>query len=157
MVNTRKNRNNMFIFGYGSLMNTASRKRTLGEHVRAYPATLKKKFGYKKRFNVITARNINEIALGIEKNKNKTTFVRGALFPVNKKHIKKLNFRERVYDKINVPHKYINTTLKLPKKTKIMMYRPKKIRHKFKKTERVYKRYKNIVNAGTMQLFGKKM
>ena len=38
-----------------------------------------------------------------------------------------------------------------------MMYRPKKIRHKFKKTERVYKRYKNIVNAGIMQLFGKKM
>jgi cation transport regulator ChaC len=147
----------MFIFGYGSLMNTASRKNTLGEHVRAYPATLKKKFGYRKRFNVITSRNINEIALGVEKNKKKTTFVRGALFPVNKKQIKKLNFRERMYDKINVPHKHINTTLKLSKKTKIMMYRPKKIRNKFKKTERVFKRYKNIVNSGTMQLFGKKM
>ena len=158
MVNTRKNRNNMFIFGYGSLMNNNSRKRTLKKNVKGYPTILRKRFGYKKKFNTIAGRHKGkEIVIGIEKNPKKTTSVRGVLFPVNKLQLNKLNKREGIYKRIYVPHKYIKSTLKLSPNSRVYTYRPIKIQSRFNKTQRIYKNYKYSVERGNMQLFGKKM
>ena len=157
MVNTRKN-HNVFIFGYGSLMNNASRKRTLKKNVKGYPTILRKKFGYKKKFNTIAGRHKGkEIVLGIEKNPKKTTTVSGVLFPVSKLQLNKLNKREGVYKRIYIPHKYIKSTLKLSPNSRVYTYRPIHIKSRFNKTQRIYKDYKNAVEKGRMQLFGKKM
>ena len=149
---------NTFIFGYGSLMNTASRKRTLKKHVPAYPTIINKKFGFSKRFNTIAATRHggNEIVLGLEKNPHKTTTVKGGLFPVTKQQENRINRREHVYKRISIPRKFINTTIKIPYGSKVYTYKSRKPRHKFNKPRRIYKDYTNRIAAGTTQLFGKK-
>jgi len=139
-------------------MNTASRKRTLKKHVPAYPAIINKKFGFRKRFNTIAATRHggNEIVLGLEKNPHKTTTVKGGLFPVTKQQSTRINRRERVYKRISIPRKFINTTIKIPYRSKVYTYKSRKPRHKFNKTRRIYKEYTDRVAAGTTQLFGKK-
>lgn len=138
-------------------MNNASRKRTLKKNVKGYPTILRKKFGYKKKFNTIAGRHKGkEIVLGIEKNPKKTTVVRGVLFPVSKLQLNKLNKREGVYKRIYVPNKYIKSTLKLPQNSRVYTYRPIKTQSQFNKTQRIYKDYKKATDNGSMQLFGKK-
>jgi len=145
----------VFIFAYGSLVNNSSRKRTLKKHVKAYPTIISKKFGYKKAFNTIAKRNKNEIVMGIEKNKNYSTYIRGAIFSVNKDQQKKLQKREFVYNPIKIPKKYVNTNLELPKNAKVFTFKPKKTLKKISKEQKIHIRYANIIQSGMSNLFGK--
>ena len=153
MVKTSKLSYPLFIFGYGSLMSDSSRKRTLKNHVKAFPARINKKFGYKKTFNTIASRRNNEIVLGIEKNSKNTTSIYGVLFPVKKRQLAFLNDREKVYKRLKVPSSYIKTTTPIPKKSTIITYKPMKIYKKFKKSQRIYKGYKKVVNNATKKLY----
>ena len=153
---TLKNKKSpMFVFGYGSLVNDSSRKRTLKSNRKGYPAIISKKFGYKKKFNTVASTE-NHIVMGIEPNKRKTTYIRGVIFKVNKKQRNNLKKREFVYTPINIPKKYINTKYNLPNKAKVMTFKTKYILNKKSKTKKIHKSYANIIKNGMKKLFGKK-
>lgn len=145
-----------FIFAYGSLVNNASRKRTLKKHVKAYPAIISKRFGYKKAFNTIATINENEIVMGIEKNNKYSTHIRGAIFPVNKEQKKSLQKREFVYNPIKIPKKYINTNITLPDNAKVLTFKPKKTFKRFSKTKKIHVTYANRIQSGMSKMFGNK-
>jgi hypothetical protein len=97
------------IFGYGSLVNDKSRHNTISNRKtkRIIPAYIDKRFGYKKKYNVI---NRKELFLGLEESKDISKDVYGLLFDVTKKDLNKLSRRERYYKLKKIPSRYLRTS-----------------------------------------------
>ena len=90
-----------YIFGYGSLVNSLNRYRTIkikNKHI--IPAIINKDFGY--------IRTSKFPAMGIIKTKNNKKDINGLLLKVNENELKKLDTREKCYYRIRVPNKYIS-------------------------------------------------
>ena len=142
-----KTDNKIYIFGYGSLINKSSRKRTLKKRVKTEIAEIHPDYGYKKKLNTIASDNIHTV-MGIEKNSKKNTSIKGVIFPVNKRQLKELNKREIVYSKKIVPKKYIKTKLKFEKGSKVIIYKPYNVRIQNKNIN-VTKKYKKLIKNPT--------
>tara|TARA_B100001063_G_scaffold12945_2_gene10089 strand:+ start:8601 stop:9044 length:444 start_codon:yes stop_codon:yes gene_type:complete len=142
-----KSNNKIYIFGYGSLINKSSRKRTLKKKVKTEIAEIHPEYGYKKKLNTIASDNIHTV-MGIEENSKKDTSIKGVIFLVNKRQLNKLNKREIVYSKKIVPKKYIKTNMKFEKGSKVLIYKPYKVRIQNKNIN-VTKKYRKLIKNPT--------
>ncbi len=88
-----------YIFGYGSLLSSASRFQTLQEEVKAIPLTL---FGYKRSWNTRASQLGGGITfLGLEPVEN--SFCNGIVFPVDEEQFVRLAKREAGYQQVELP------------------------------------------------------
>ncbi|SPQ93769.1 Gamma-glutamylcyclotransferase AIG2-like domain-containing protein [Plasmodiophora brassicae] len=86
-----------FVFGYGSLINDASRQRTCPGSTIAYPARLS---GYRRAWRYAAE---NMTAVGVYPADRKSS-VHGVVFRVNPGHLPALDHRERHYARVRVKH-----------------------------------------------------
>jgi hypothetical protein len=96
----------IYILGYGSLVNDRSRFITLKRNSESIMSTIHKDFGYIRKWNYYN-KNINKIALGLEKHIN-GDYINGIIFNVDDNELKDLDEREIGYKRIIVPNKFIN-------------------------------------------------
>ena len=87
-------RMDLYVFGYGSLMNPMSLARTLPREHTFHPATLP---GYKRRMNL---RYKDHLFLNIVPREDSA--VDGLLIPVNENELETLKIREQGYDCVDV-------------------------------------------------------
>ena len=112
-----------YIFGYGSLVNNRSRNTTLKRNSESFTTIINKDFGYIRKWNYYD-KNINKIALGLEKNIN-GDYINGILFNVEESELVELDKREIGYERIIIPNKYIDShNLILSEKVIIYTYIP---------------------------------
>jgi len=95
-----------YIFGYGSLVNNRSRNTTLKRNSESIITTIHKDFGYIRKWNYYD-KNINKIALGLEKNIN-GDYINGIIFNVEEDELVELDQREIGYERIIIPNKFVN-------------------------------------------------
>jgi hypothetical protein len=95
-----------YIFGYGSLVNNRSRNTTLKRNSESIITMIHKDFGYIRKWNYYD-KNINKIALGLEKNIN-GDYINGILFNVEESELIELDQREIGYERIIIPNKFVN-------------------------------------------------
>ena len=155
----KKLNNCIFLFGYGSLMNDCSRKKTHKKISKKYPVVLNEKFGYVRKWNTIIPKN--KLVLGIEKNHNKDTSINGVLFKVCKGCIKEFLKREKRYNikKINKKHIIFNKNRPYDfNKYEVYTFATKNgFNNSIKKNKslKIPKYYKNIINK-SFQHYDKK-
>ena len=127
-----------YIFGYGSLVNDKSRRKSIAKkrpHAktkRNIPSYIDKKFGYTKKYNVTHKK---ELVLGLESNKHNPKDIYGLLFEVTNEDLGKLTRRERYYKLKRIPNKYLRTSVgrkRIPAK-KVCTFLPKR---KYKTSKR---------------------
>jgi hypothetical protein len=118
-----------YLFAYGSLVNDNSRNKTI-EFIYpdvSYYAEISPLLGYIRVFNVRIIKNgIPQIMLGIEKSSNPSP-INGILFKVSDSILKKIDDREKLYDRMIVEHQFIKTNIQLNKNDVVYIYNPKKI------------------------------
>lgn len=119
-----------YLFAYGSLVNDSSRNKTtefIYPNVSSYYAEISPLLGYIRVFNVRIIKNgIPQIMLGIEKSFNPST-INGILFKVSDSILKKIDDREKLYDRMIVEHQFIKTNIQFNKNDVVYIYNPKKI------------------------------
>jgi len=119
---TRKT-SNIYIFGYGSLINKKEIIATLQRKTNILPVILCESFGMKRCLNTKTKSGLK--AFGIKCNKQKNTPINGVLFNIKKHDLKKFDNREESYKKIDIPLEFIHfIRRKIPKNSHIYTYMP---------------------------------
>nr|CRH07050.1 conserved exported protein of unknown function [Candidatus Magnetococcus massalia] len=117
-----------FIFGYGSLMNSESRKSTAGRMTVAIPVRISAAFGYRRAW-VFRAGSMGFTALGLEKETPQApaSTINGVIYPVNDQELAAFDKRESGYDRVAVPLEQIEAVgwLPLPKQGRFWLYLPK--------------------------------
>jgi len=116
-----------FIFGYGSLINSASRGSTAGAEVPAIPVRVSAAFGYVRAWNDrsssgFTALGLRKVAAG-----EKGLTINGVLYAVEGVDIAKFDAREQGYARVEVPREEIEAVSwrRLPETGTIWAYVPK--------------------------------
>ncbi len=99
----------MYIFGYGSLMNLESLRRTLPREHSTIPAILR---GYQRKMN---APGKGYVYLNLIQNKDMS--VRGVLIPITSEELELLKEREYGYSFVEVSHQ-----LAMPRDTDLPVY-----------------------------------
>ena len=121
--NKTRKASNIYIFGYGSLINKKEIIATLQRKTNILPVILCESFGMKRCLNTKTKSGLK--AFGIKCNKQKNTPINGVLFNVKKHDLKKFDNREESYKKISIPLEFIHfITRKIPKNSHIYTYMP---------------------------------
>ena len=92
-----------FIFGYGSLVNSASRNATAGRMTPAIPVRVSAAFGYIRVWNdrslsEFTARGLRKAGPG-----EKASTINGVLYAADVDDIAKFDAREQGYARVEVP------------------------------------------------------
>lgn len=118
-----KTKRNIYIFLYGALMNSCSRKKTLQHIVENKPCILLKKFGY-TRCLCVESKQKNEIYLGIIKS-TKSKDINGSLINIKKlSTLNKLKKREIYYYLKQIPNDCMFLPDELNKNDKIYTFIP---------------------------------
>lgn len=89
-----------FIFGYGSLVNSQSRQKTVERAVPAIPARISPDFGYRRGW-FFRANSIKVTLLGIERVEQGSS-INGVIFPVTDQELIQWDRRESGYNRIQV-------------------------------------------------------
>ena len=117
-----------FIFGYGSLINSASRHSSAGKTIPAIPVRISAAFGYIRTWNDRSASGFT--ALGLRKSgpDEKASTINGVLYAVDADDIAKYDVRETGYARVEVPRDDIEAVSwqRLPLTGKIWVYIPVK-------------------------------
>jgi hypothetical protein len=117
-----------FIFGYGSLINAASRNSTVGRVVPAIPVRVSAAFGYLRAWDDRSSSGFT--ALGLRKpNANESaSTINGVLYPVEGGDMAKYDIREQGYKRVEVPRDEIEAVSwqQLPMTGRIWVYIPVK-------------------------------
>jgi hypothetical protein len=115
-----------FIFGYGSLMNSASRSATLGETVQAIPVRVSAAFGYSRAWNIRSPSGFTALGLLKAGPGQKGSTINGVLYPVEGEDIAKYDEREKGYARVEAPRDEIEAVSweRLPEAGKIWVYVP---------------------------------
>jgi len=118
-----KTKSNIYIFLYGALMNSCSRKKTLQHIVENKPCILLKKFGY-TRCLCVESKQKNEIYLGIIKS-TKSKDINGSLINIKKlSTLNKIKKREIHYYMKQVPNDFVFVQNGLNNNDKIYTFIP---------------------------------
>ena len=115
-----------FIFGYGSLINSASRSATVGEPVPAIPARVSAKFGYVRAWNAQSASGFTALGLRKAGLGEAGSTINGVIYPVEGGDIAKYDEREQGYARVEVPRDEIEAVSweRLPETGRVWVYAP---------------------------------
>lgn len=115
-----------FIFGYGSLINTASRNATAGAPIHAIPARVSAAFGYIRAWVDRSASGFTALGLRRPKAGESAMTVNGVLYPVRGNDMAAFDAREAGYVRVEVPRADIEALSwqRLPETGQIWVYIP---------------------------------
>ena len=117
-----------FIFGYGSLINTASRNSTASVPIPAVPVRVSAEFGYIRTWNDRSTSGFTALGLRKPRAGEKATTINGVLYAVDGDDMAKFDEREKGYARVEVPREDIEAASwqRLPESGKIWVYIPVK-------------------------------
>lgn len=92
-----------FIFGYGSLIQTASRNATAGANVPAIPVRVSAGFGYIRTWNARSASGFTALGLRKAGPGETASTINGVLYAVDGDNMAKFDAREPGYVRVQVP------------------------------------------------------
>jgi hypothetical protein len=115
-----------FIFGYGSLINTASRNATATAPVAAIPVRVSAAFGYLRSWSDRSRSGFTALGLRRPKDGEMPTTINGVLYPVIGEDMAAFDAREQGYERVEVPHALIESVSwqPLPERGTVWVYVP---------------------------------
>jgi hypothetical protein len=115
-----------FIFGYGSLINSASRNATASKQTTAIPARISAEFGYVRSWNDRTPAGFTALGLRKSRQGEPASTINGVLYPVEGDDMARFDAREQGYVRVEVPAGYIEPVSwqRLPERGRIWIYVP---------------------------------
>jgi hypothetical protein len=115
-----------FIFGYGSLINTASRDATANAPVPAIPVRVAAAFGYIRAWNDRSPSGFTALGLRKPHPGEMASTINGVLYPVDGDDMAKFDAREEGYARMEVPRQDIEAASwqRLPEGGHIWVYVP---------------------------------
>ena len=115
-----------FIFGYGSLINSASRNATAGKPTIAIPARLSADFGYIRTWNDRTLSGFTALGLRKQHPGEPGSTINGVLYPADADDMAKFDAREHGYVRVEVPAQFVESVSwqRLPEQGRIWVYVP---------------------------------
>ncbi len=115
-----------FIFGYGSLINSASRGSTAGQPVPAIPVRVSAAFGYIRTWSDRSSSGFTALGLSKAGPGEKGSTINGVLYAVDDSDITKYDAREQGYARVSVPRDEIQAVSweRLPETGTIWVYVP---------------------------------
>ena len=115
-----------FIFGYGSLINAASRSSTVGAAVPAIPVRVSAAFGYFRTWNDRSPSGFTALGLGKAGSGETASTINGVLYAVAGDDMAKYDAREQGYARVEVPRDDIEAVSwqRLPETGTIWVYVP---------------------------------
>lgn len=120
---------NDFIFGYGSLINTASRNSSVAVPIPAIPVRVSAQFGFVRVWNDRAQSGFTALGLRKADSSFLASTINGVLFPVAGGDINSYDKREEGYTRLEIPRPYIEALSwqGLPKDGRIWVYVPKQM------------------------------
>jgi hypothetical protein len=120
------NQPTQFIFGYGSLINSASRGATAGAPIPAIPVRVSAEFGYCRTWNDRSPSGFTALGLKKASSEEKGCTINGVLYPVDGTDMAKYDAREQGYARAEVPREEIEPASwqRLPERGTIWVYIP---------------------------------
>ncbi len=117
-----------FIFGYGSLINTASRDSTAGAATPAIPVRVSAGFGYIRAWNDRSSSGFTALGLRKAEGIEQAGTINGVLYAVDGDDMAKFDAREEGYARVEVPREDIEAVSwqRLPETGRIWVYVPVK-------------------------------
>jgi len=115
-----------FIFGYGSLINTASRDSTAGAATPAIPVRVSPGFGYIRAWNDRSSSGFTALGLRKADGIERAATINGVLYAVDGDDMAKFDAREQGYARVEVPREDIEAVSwrRLPESGRIWVYVP---------------------------------
>jgi len=115
-----------FIFGYGSLINSASRKATSAAPIPAIPARVSAAFGYVRAWNDRSPSGFTALGLRRPLAGEPPTTINGVLYPVDGDDMSRFDVREVGYTRVEIPREVIEAVSwqRLPEEGRIWVYVP---------------------------------
>jgi len=115
-----------FIFGYGSLINSASRNSTAGKMIPAIPVRVSAAFGYIRAWDDRSTSGFTALGLRKPGANEKASTINGVLYPVEGGDMAKYDVREQGYRRVEVPRDEIEPVSwqQLPATGMIWVYIP---------------------------------
>jgi len=120
-----------FIFGYGSLINTASRNSTSAHPIAAIPVRISAEFGYIRVWNDRSPSGFTALGLRKPVPGESALTINGVLYPVEGNDMAAFDARERGYVRVEIPQADIEAVSwqALPTQGHIWVYVPDKPGH----------------------------
>jgi len=117
-----------FIFGYGSLINSASRNATVGKIIPAIPVRVSAAFGYIRAWANRSSSGFTGLGLRKPGANEKASTINGVLYPVEGGDMAKYDAREQGYTRVEAPGDEIEpiSWQQLPATGRICVYIPVK-------------------------------
>jgi len=117
-----------FIFGYGSLINSASRQSTAGKMIPAIPVRVSASFGYIRTWNDRSSSGFTALGLRKAGPGEKASTINGVLYAAGVGDIAKFDAREQGYARLEVPRDDIEAVSwqRLPEGGRFWVYVPMK-------------------------------
>jgi hypothetical protein len=115
-----------FIFGYGSLINSASRNSTAGKLVPAIPVRVSAAFGYIRAWNDRSLSGFTALGLRKAAPGEKASTINGVIYAADTGDIAKFDAREAGYARVEVPRQDIEAVSwqRLPETGRFWVYVP---------------------------------
>lgn len=115
-----------FIFGYGSLINSASRNSTASKPIVAIPVRVSKGFGYIRTWNDRSPSGFTALGLRRPSPGEQAMTINGVLYPVEGNDMAAFDAREKGYVRVEVPRNAIEAISwqRLPERGRIWVYIP---------------------------------
>lgn len=115
-----------FIFGYGSLINSASRNSTAAVPIHAIPVRVSAAFGYVRAWNDRSASGFTALGLRRLRPGEGGRTINGILYPVEGADMARFDARERGYVRLEVPLGEIEAVSwqRLPESGRVWVYVP---------------------------------
>lgn len=115
-----------FIFGYGSLINSASRNSSASKPIMAIPVRVSAAFGYIRTWNDRSPSGFTALGLRRPRTGENAMTINGVLYPVEGSDMAAFDAREKGYARVEVPREDIEALSwqGLPHQGKIWVYIP---------------------------------
>jgi hypothetical protein len=115
-----------FIFGYGSLINSASRSVTAGAPIPAIPVRVAAAFGFFRTWNDRSPSGFTALGLRKAGPDEKASTINGVLYAVEGEDMAKYDARERGYVRVEVPRDDLEAVSwqRLPEMGQVWVYVP---------------------------------
>jgi hypothetical protein len=115
-----------FVFGYGSLINSASRNSTASTPIPAIPVRVSAAFGFRRCWNDRSPSGFTALGLCKTGADSSGNTVNGVLYPVQGEDLSKFDLREEGYTRVEVPMSLMESAgwQRLPERGHIWVYIP---------------------------------